>query len=56
MPVKNCRKIGKKDMFLNDKTPRIEVDPETYEVKVDGSIATVGPAESLALSQLYNLF
>jgi urease subunit alpha len=56
VPVKNCRKIGKKDMLLNDKTPRIEVDPETYEVKVDGSIATVGPAESLALSQLYNLF
>jgi urease subunit alpha len=36
--------------------PKIEVDPETYEVKVDGKIATVDPAEKLSLARLYNLY
>ena len=54
--VKNCRNIGKKDMIYNDKTPKIEVDPETYEVKVDGEIATVDPAEKLSLARLYSLY
>ena len=56
VPVKNCRKISKKDLILNDKTPKIEVDPETYEVKVDGKLATVEPAKTLSLSRTYNLF
>ena len=56
VPVKNCRNIGKKDMLYNDKTPKIEVDPETYEVKVDGKIATVDPAEKLSLARLYSLY
>lgn len=56
VPVKNCRKIGKKNLLLNNKTPRIEVDPETYEVKVDGRLATVEPAKTLSLSRVYNLF
>jgi urease subunit alpha len=56
VPVMNCRKIGKKNLVLNDKTPKIEVDPETYEVRVDGRIATVAPAKTLSLSQTYNLF
>ncbi len=56
VPVKNCRSIGKKDMVYNDLTPNIEVNPETYEVKVDGKIATVDPAEKVSLSRLYNLF
>ncbi len=56
VPVKNCRKISKKDLLFNNKTPEIIVDPETSEVKVDGRIATVKPAERLALSQTYNLF
>jgi len=55
-PVKNCRKISKKKLLLNDKTPKIEVDPETYEVKVDGRLATVKPAKTLSLSRTYNLF
>ena len=54
--VKNCRNIGKSDMLYNDKTPKIEVDPETYEVKVDGKIATVDPAEKLSLARLYCLY
>ena len=56
LPVKNCRKIGKKDMVYNDKTPKIEIDPETYEVKVDGEIATVDPAKEVSLSRLYSLY
>ena len=53
LPVKNCRNIGKKDMIWNDKTPDIQVDPETYEVKIDGKIATVDPAKELSLAQRY---
>ncbi len=53
LAVKNCRNIGKKDMMWNDKTPSISVDPETYEVKVDGQIATVDPAKELSLAQRY---
>ncbi len=56
VPVKNCRKIGKKDMILNDLTPNIDIDPETYEVKVDGKLATIDPADKLSLARLYNLF
>jgi urease subunit alpha len=53
LPVRNCRTIGKSDMVWNDKTPDITIDPETYEVKLDGKIATVDPAEELALAQRY---
>ena len=56
VPVKNCRSIGKKDMVHNNFTPNIEINPETYEVKVDGKTATVNPAERLSLSRLYNLY
>ena len=50
LPVKNCRGIGKEDMMWNDKTPDIEIDPETYEVTLDGKIATVDPAKELLFS------
>ncbi|WP_415281669.1 urease subunit alpha [Candidatus Nitrososphaera sp. FF02] len=56
LPVKNCRRIGKKDMMHNDLAPRIEVDPETYVVKVDGKVATTEPAKTLSMARLYNLF
>ncbi len=56
LAVKNCRKIGKKDMMYNDLTPKIEIDPETYVVKVDGKVAASEPAEKLSLARLYNLF
>ncbi len=56
VPVKNCRNIGKKDMIYNDLTPKIEINPETYEVRVDGKIATVDPADKVSLARLYNLF
>jgi urease subunit alpha len=54
-PVRGCRTIGKADMVLNDSTPEITVNPETYEVRVDGELATVPPAESLPMAQLYFL-
>ncbi len=56
LPVKNCRNIGKKDMVLNCETPELTVNPETYEVKVDGVLVTCEPAKELPLSQRYNLF
>lgn len=55
-PVSGCRSIGKKDMIHNQFTPKIEVDPETYEVKVDGQILTCGPAREVPLAQRYFLF
>ena len=54
--VRNCRRIGKKDMVHNDATPKIEVDPETYEVRVDGQLITCDPATVLPLAQRYFLF
>jgi urease subunit alpha len=54
-PVHGCRTIGKADMLRNDATPEITVDPETYEVRLDGVLATVPAAETLPMSQLYFL-
>jgi urease subunit alpha len=54
-PVSGCRTIGKADMVRNDLTPEITVDPETYEVRMDGELATVPPAEVLPMAQLYFL-
>jgi urease subunit alpha len=54
--VRNCRNIGKADMLLNDAAPHIEVNPQTYEVRVDGVRIDSQPAERLPLAQLYNLF
>lgn len=56
MPVCGCRNIGKKDMKLNDATPKITVNPETYEVCADGVKLESKPAETLPLTQLYSLF
>jgi urease subunit alpha len=55
-PVRNCRRIGKKDMVHNNATPNIEVDPETYEVRVDGALIACEPARVLPLAQRYFLF
>ncbi len=56
LPVQGCRNITKKDMVHNNATPEIEVDPETYEVKVDGEIITCEPLKVLPLAQRYFLF
>ncbi|WP_194861717.1 urease subunit alpha [Dietzia sp. SYD-A1] len=55
LPVRRCRGIGKKDMVRNDRCPRIEVDPDTYVVTVDGEPATIAPATTLPLAQLHYL-
>ncbi len=52
-PVSRCRQITKKDMVRNTATPTIEVNPETFEVTIDGYKATVPPADKLSLAQLY---
>jgi len=56
VPVRNCRSIGKRDMVLNDATPRLDVDPETYEVRADGELLTCEPLSELPLAQRYFLF
>lgn len=54
--VNNCRNISKKDLIHNDQTPQIDVDPENYDVRVDGEIITCEPASVLPLAQRYFLF
>ena len=54
--VRGTRHIGKRDMVHNDATPKIEVDPETYEVRADGVLLTCDPAAVLPLAQRYFLF
>ncbi|WP_241537642.1 urease subunit alpha [Cyanobacterium aponinum] len=54
--VKNTRNLTKKDLKLNDYTPKMEVNPETYEVRADGELLTCEPAEVLPMAQRYFLF
>lgn len=54
--VRGCRKVTKKDMKWNDATPKMSVDPENYEVKADGVLADIEPAQTLPLSRGYNMF
>ncbi|TLD89552.1 urease subunit alpha [Helicobacter sp. MIT 03-1614] len=56
LPVKNCRNITKKDMKFNDVITPIEVNPETYEVRVNNTKITSKPVEKVSLGQLYCLF
>ena len=52
-PVRNCRAVGKAQMVRNSATPEITVDPETYQVSVDGRPITVPAADEVAMSQRY---
>ena len=56
LPVSNCRNITKKDLIHNDATPEITVNPENYEVKVDGETITCEPLKECPLTQRYFLF
>ncbi|EJS58267.1 urease subunit alpha [Bacillus cereus BAG1X1-3] len=56
LPVRNTREISKQDMKLNNATPEIEVDPQTYEVKVDGQVITCEAVDVLPMAQRYFLF
>ncbi len=54
--VRGCRNLRKTNLKLNDATPNIEVNPETYEVRADGELLQCDPAETLPLAQRYFLF
>ena len=56
LAVEHTRDIGKADMVLNNATPQIEVNPETYEVRADGVLLTCAPATELPLAQRYFLY
>ena len=56
VPIKNTRNISKKSMKLNDLCPEIEVDSETYEVRLNGEIITCEPAKELPMAQRYFLY
>ncbi|MDI6027359.1 urease subunit alpha [Corticibacterium sp. UT-5YL-CI-8] len=54
--VRGTRTVRKKDMIHNALTPKIEVDPQNYQVRVDGQVITCEPAEALPMTQRYFLF
>jgi urease subunit alpha len=56
VPVRNIRAVGKADMPLNDATPTIEVDPDTFTVRIDGEVWREQPATVLPMAQRYFLF
>jgi urease subunit alpha len=56
LPVTNTRKIGKHSMILNSATPRMEINPETYEVRADGRLLTCEPAKVLPMAQRYFMY
>ena len=56
LPVRGIRELTKKDMKLNAETPDIDVDPQTYEVKIDGEVITCEPVETVPMGQRYFLF
>jgi urease subunit alpha len=56
MAVKHTRKIKKKDMIHNNWQPKIDVDPETYQVRAEGELLVCEPAEVLPMAQRYFLF
>jgi len=56
LAVSNTRKIGKRSMILNSATPRMEVNPETYEVRADGRLLTCDPAKVSPMAQRYFMY
>jgi urease subunit alpha len=56
VPVANTRSFGKADLPLNDATPSIEIDPDSFAVRIDGDLVTESPATELPLAQRYFLF
>jgi urease subunit alpha len=55
-PVEHIRSLSKHDMVYNNAMPKIDVDPQTYEVRVDGTLITCEPAEVVPMAQRYFLF
>jgi urease subunit alpha len=55
LPSAGTRKLNKQHMLHNDACPEIKVNPQTFDVYVDGTIATCEPAARLPLAQTYML-
>jgi urease subunit alpha len=55
-PVHGCRTLRKQDLVANNTLPKVEVDPETYEVRADGELLTSQPVDVLPMAQRYFLF
>jgi urease subunit alpha len=56
LPVKPTRDVGKAQMVNNDVCPAIDIDPETFQIEVDGELVLPQPADRLPLAQLYSMF
>ena len=56
VPVVNTRSVGKADMIGNDATPTIEIEPDTFAVRIDGELVVEDPAEVLPMAQRYFLY
>ncbi len=56
VPVRDTRRVGKADLPLNDATPRIEVEPDTFTVRIDGEVVEADPPVELPMAQRYFLF
>jgi urease subunit alpha len=56
VPVGDTRSVGKADLPLNDALPQIEVDPDTFTVRIDGDVVEEDPVAELPMAQRYFLF
>jgi urease subunit alpha len=56
VPVGNVRAVAKTDLPLNDAMPSIEIDPDTFTVRIDGEVWPEQPATELPMAQRYFLF
>ena len=56
LPVGDTRSIGKADLPLNDAMPTIDIDPDSFAVRIDGELITEQPAETLPMAQRYFLY
>jgi urease subunit alpha len=56
VPIRNTRAVTKADMRENDALPRVEVDPDTFTVRIDGDVIDPAPAAELPMAQRYFLF
>lgn len=55
-PISSTREVGKSHMRNNDALPRIDIKPDTFEIRIDGDLVEPAPATALPLSQLYSMF
>ncbi|WP_292729652.1 urease subunit alpha [Microbacterium sp. UBA837] len=56
LPLQSTRGISKADMRNNDALPRIDIRPDTFDIRIDGELVEPAPAARLPLAQLYQLF